>query len=488
MNIKEDLMKIVGAENVSDDKHCLEEYAGSQSFRKHIEPWFVVRPQDAEQVEELVKWAGFEKIPLVPVSSQAPHIKGGSAPDAPEAVIVDMSGMNQILSVNRQQRMVVVEPGVTYEQLDKALEKENLELPMPLRPKKNKSVLASALEIEPRMNPMLQWSYLDPLRCVEVIWGDGNRMYTGEAASVVRDLKQQQENQRWQVNPYGPWMFDFYRVVAGAQGTMGIVTWAALKCQVRRTIHDLYFVAAETFESMQNFVYRAMHFRFPDELFVLNNADMAALLGNNEKEVREWKKRLPKWTVLVGVGGRELLPDQRAAARSKDLAETAQLCGLALTSTLAGINGRTVVDLIDKPSDHGYWKDQYKGSSQDIFFVTKLDETKKFIEKIHLMADEMGYPVSDIGTYIQPLHIGSSYHCEFTLPYDPESDAEKALAEKMYKEVSLEFAKMGAYYSRPYEIWSSMQLNKDAVSYDALNKLKDIFDPNKIMNPGKLIV
>jgi FAD/FMN-containing dehydrogenase len=45
---------------------------------------------------------------------------------------------------------------------------------------------------------------------------------------------------------------------------------------------------------------------------------------------------------------------------------------------------------------------------------------------------------------------------------------------------------MGAYYSRPYGDWARLQINKDAVSADTLKKLKGIFDPNNILNPGKL--
>ena len=46
-------------------------------------------------------------------------------------------------------------------------------------------------------------------------------------------------------------------------------------------------------------------------------------------------------------------------------------------------------------------------------------------------------------------------------------------------------SKLGGYYARPYGIWAGIQLNKDAQSYVMLKKMKDIFDPNNIMNTGK---
>ena len=37
------------------------------------------------------------------------------------------------------------------------------------------------------------------------------------------------------------------------------------------------------------------------------------------------------------------------------------------------------------------------------------------------MAEEAGYPTSDLGIYIQPVVQGTSYHCEFNLFYDPDN-------------------------------------------------------------------
>lgn len=485
MSIKEELVNVVGDNRVINDPKELVKYGGERNFDLHINPCFIVKPQNTEQVKQIIDLANKTKTPLVPVSSGGPHIKGGSAPSAPETVMVDLSEMNKILNINRQHRMVVVEPGVTYGVLEKALAAEGLELAFPLKPRENKSVLASVLEIEPRMNAMHQWAYIDPLRCVEVVWGDGNRMFTGEAAGGPMDLEKQWGAEKWQVSGGGPWMFDFYRVLTGAQGSMGIVTWAALKCQVKKQINNMFFVKDDSLQKITEFVYKAIRFRFPDELFILNNMQLAAILGKNESEINSWKAILPKWTALVGVAGRELLPEKRVAVRSKDLADIAQNCGLELLSSISKLSGEAAKKEIATPSQ-GNWKDTYKGASQDIFFLTTLDRAECFVNKMYEVANEYSYPVSDIGIYIQPQHMGSSYHVEFTLPYDPGSSKERDLVKKVYTKASIELAKLDAYYSRPYEMWASLQLNKDAQSYTALKKMKQIFDPNGIMNPGKI--
>jgi len=44
----------------------------------------------------------------------------------------------------------------------------------------------------------------------------------------------------------------------------------------------------------------------------------------------------------------------------------------------------------------------------------------------------------------------------------------------------------GAFFSRPYGESTGMILNRDAATVSVLGKLKKIFDPNNVMNPGKM--
>jgi FAD/FMN-containing dehydrogenase len=44
----------------------------------------------------------------------------------------------------------------------------------------------------------------------------------------------------------------------------------------------------------------------------------------------------------------------------------------------------------------------------------------------------------------------------------------------------------GAFFSRPYGESAGMILNRDAATVAVLNKFKKIFDPNNVMNPGKV--
>ncbi len=487
-SMKQNLVGIVGAKNVIDSPEVIESYSKDESFATPIKPFFVVKPENAEQVEKLVKWANESKTPLVPVSSGAPHFKGDTVPSAPQSIIVDLSGMNKIININRQQRMIVIEPGVTYAQLQPALAKEGLTLPTSIAPKANKSVITSVLEMEPRLNSVHQFNYTEPIRCTEVTFGDGHQIYTGEAGNGPKDLQKQWDLGKWQVHSNGPNMTDMLRMVMQAQGSMGIVTWASMKCELLPTINKMYMVPAKKSTDLEDFVYKTLRFRFSDKLFVMNKAYLASLMGESKEEIASLKAELPAWVAPVGISADILLPEMKVKAQEEDIADIAQECGLQFLKAVPGAAGEDVLAKVAKPSGEKYWKQTQKGSFQDIFFVTTLDKTSTFINKMYEMAIDAGYPTEDLGVYIQPQHMGTSVHLEFSLPYNKENAKEAKKVKALYVAASKEMSKLGGYYARPYDIWAGIQLNKDAQTYKVLRDLKDVFDPNNIMNTGKLTI
>ena len=483
---KERLAAIVGPGNLADDEETIASYAADRSFASPMRPSFVARVHSADEVQALVRYANETRTPLVPVSSKGPRYRGDTVPGVPEAVIVDLGGMKRILNVNRQQRIAVVEPGVTYGELSKALAAEGLAISMPLAPKAGKSVVASVLDLEPRLNALHQWNFLDPLRCTEVVWGDGNRMFTGEAGGGPLDLEKQWAGEKWQVGGTGPMMLDFYRLLTGSQGSMGIVTWASLKCEVATTEHKLFIVPASRIENLLDFAYQTLRARFGEEFLIVNGATLAALLGEDAAEAGELAKVLPPWAALVGISGQAILPELRVKAQTADIGEMAQLNGLGLLPAISGIGGDTILRRISQPSGSEYWKDRPRGGFQEIFFTTTLDQSPSFIARMKSLAESAGWPSSDLGVYIQPQNMGTSVHCEFILFYNPSNQAETARARELFTLASEEFSRMGAYYLRPHGIWARLQMNKDAQSARILRQLKNVFDPECIMNAGKL--
>jgi FAD/FMN-containing dehydrogenase len=481
---KEELAAIVGDANVSDEPEAIEAYSRDESFVRRMKPQFVARPENVDEVQEIVKWANSTGTPLIPVSSGPPHFRGDTVPSL-GGVVVDLSRMKKIIRINRRNRVAMVEPGVTFAELQLELKNEGMRLPMPLCPRSSKSVIGSCLEREPTIIPKYQWDISDPLLCTEVVFGTGDLFRTGEAAGPG-SLEDQWASGQAQTNAMGPFQVDFFRLIQGSQGTMGILTWATVKCELLPQMQKTFLVASQRLEDLLDFTYKLLWARLGDELLVLNNFNLATLLAKNPDEIKSLRETLPPWVLIVCVAGYERLPQERVDYQEKDVMDTAQRFGVTPVTAIDGVQGSDILEALSTVSAEPYWKLRNKGGCHDIFFLTTLGQTPEFTACMDQMAAEAGHPGIDIGVYLQPQIQGRACHCEFNLSYDPANPKELEKVRKLFFDASKALMGMGGFFSRPYGPWAEMAYRRDGQSAMALRKVKGIFDPNNVMNPGKL--
>ena len=483
---REALIGIVGAGNVTDDPSILESYAADYSAMPRRVPWFVVRPQNAAQVQALVAWANQTKTALVPVSSGSPHFNGDTVPSQPGSVIVDLSGIKQIKRIDRRNKMVVIEPGVTYADLTPALAKEGLRISRPLLPRPNKSVVASLLERQPTTIPRFNFSLPEPLRNCGVVWGSGEIAFTGESGNGIQDLEDQWKRGGAQVDPKGPNATDLMRLLTGAQGTMGIVIWASIKCELIPAASHSVFVAAEKLEQLVDFCYQAERIRIGDELMCVNAAQLASMIGSDAETIAMLKETLPPWTIIIRLAGAGHFPSERVEVQKLDIRRLAQKCGLTLLNSLPGIASAEIENAVERDSGGTYYKLKSKGGCREIFFLTTLDKAPQFVSSVLSTAEKNRYPATNVGIYIQPQHQGVSQHVEFSFPFDPADTRQTAQVDKMVAAATESVMAGGAYFSRPYGPWAEMVYSRDATATKILHVVKGIVDPNNVLNPGKL--
>ncbi len=480
-----ELENIVGRNNVLNGPGVLEEYSRDFSFVPPIKPRCIVKPANVDEVQKIVQWANDTLTPIVPVSSGSPHFRGDTVPAVDGSVIVDLSGMKKIIRVDPRNKVAMVEPGVTFNELQSELAKEGLSAYMPLAPRSSKSVIGSMLEREPITIPSHHWDSTDPLLCAEVVFGTGDKFRTGEA-SGPDTVEEQWEMDRVQLNPFGHSHIDFQRLIAGAQGTIGIVTWATLKCSYLSKLNRALLVPSQNIEPLIELTYQLVKFRLGGSLFILNKLNLACLLGRSPREIQELRDTLPPWILFTSFEGYGVLPEEKVAYEEGDFRDMARLCRLKPETAIPGASAEDVLRLLSRPSPEPYWKTRFKGGCHDIFFLTTLDKTPDFIIAMSDLAKLHEYPVEDTGVYIQPIVQGTSCHCEFNLYYDPNNPAEVDAARQIVSAGSEEIAKMGGFFSRPYGAWKDTAYRHAAGTLTMQKKIKKIFDPNEILNPGKL--
>ncbi len=89
-------------------------------------PDAVVQPESEAELAELVRWAARSKIPLVPRGKGSSGY-GGIIPTR-KGIVVDFYRMKDIIIVDTAGETVTVEPGITWEQLDREIKKQGLTL------------------------------------------------------------------------------------------------------------------------------------------------------------------------------------------------------------------------------------------------------------------------------------------------------------------------------------------------------------------------
>ncbi|MGD9116014.1 MAG: FAD-binding oxidoreductase [Dehalococcoidia bacterium] len=482
MNRRDKLVEIVGVENFTDDPKALETYAKDYSLEPAGAPEYAVKPKDTQEVQKVIQFANEHSLPVVPVSSWV-HFNGAAVPKK-GGIILDLTRMNNIFEVDDFNRRVRVEPGVTWEQLTGHLAKQDFRLVMPLLPHPQRSVVTDTLEREVITSTV--YDYGEPLQSMEVVWPNGEIFRTGSASVTGYP-----DSPSAGGNPSGPGL-DFYRLLQAAQGTMGVVTWANIKTE-HVTQKDKMFIApvkdlAKTIE----FLYRILRIRIGQECLLLNSADLAAIMAEDDKEITKLKSSLPAWTLILVISGHYRNPEGKIQYEENTLNEIIkkEFPELSFSEDLPGLagSGKKLLGLLRQPwpKEKTYWKNRSKGACASLFFITKPDLSPKFINKMEELAKKHGYPLSELGSYIQPIEHNRACQVEFNLFYDPASRPEVERVRTLFSEAAKALVQDGALFTRPYGELAKLVYDKAEGYVVTLKRVKKLFDPNNIMNPGKL--
>ena len=474
------LVKICGSKNVSKNPEILIDYSKDMSFVPEKMPNYVVWPIKTKHIEEILKLANIENFFVIPISSsKGPRHHGNTLPHKDNTVIVDLSKMKQVLSIDRKNRVVMVEPGVSFGDLIPILKKKGLRLLHPLLPRESKSVLSCALEREPTTIPRYHWDSSDPLLCTEVVFGTGDLFRTGTAAGPGT-IKEQKKSGQAQVNPMGPTQFSPFRLIQGAQGSMGIVTWVTLKLELIPDIQRVFHLQSAEIQKLLDFQYELIKYRLCDELFILNNLNLASLIRQDPKEIRDISNSLDKWNLIYILSGRGKLANDKIAYLKDDIDDIVKEFKLDSLKFEEKINQIEIINSINESTSQP-WRMRLKGGYQDIFFLTNFEKIPEFISKVEAKFK------NDLGVYIQAINQGTAYHCEFDLFYDPNNEGATEDIKNKFIEISNDLMDSGAFFNRPYGIWAENVYKRHSEGTRiALKKVKKIFDPNKVLNPGVL--
>jgi FAD/FMN-containing dehydrogenase len=325
------------------------------------------------------------------------------------------------------------------------------------------------------------------MQSMEVVWPTGEVFRMGSAS-----VNGYPNSASKGANPSGPGL-DFYRFLQGAQGTMGVVTWTNLKIESIPKMDKVLLAPIDDLPYAQEFLYRILPRRIGQECLLLNNVDLAAIVAEKwPGDFERLRTALPPWTLILVVSGLLRRPEEKIAYEENLLNQVIsnEFRKMVLSDNLPGVPGigHKLLSILRKPwpAEKTYWKNTWKGCSQSLFFIARPTSTSTYVDTAKRVAAEHGYPISEIGIYIQPMEHNRACHMEFTFFYNPADLSEKKRIADLHRDAALALLNQGAFFSRPYGELAAMMYERASGYTIVLKRLKKVFDPKNIMNPGNL--
>ncbi len=207
-NYIDSLKKIVPSENLVTDK------VDRVAYARDLTPYFavsdvIVFPTTREEVIRIVKLAADENIPITPRGGGA-SFQGSSLP-VDGGIIIDLSRMDRILEISNEDMIAVVEPGVRYETFDHELEKQGLAFPHDVG-SHDAASMGGILASDSNGHHAYKYGRVSSwIQAMEVVLADGSVMELGGRP------------------PRSNMGFNLMSLIAGSEGTLGIITKATIR-------------------------------------------------------------------------------------------------------------------------------------------------------------------------------------------------------------------------------------------------------------------
>ena len=452
-SVIKDLTRIVGKENILADLKDLLSYSYDATLRQEM-PDVIVFPRNTEQVSAIMKLAHQEKIPAVPRGAGT-GVSGGTIP-VKGGIIIEISRMNRILEINTANRRAVVESGVVNLDLQNAL--APLGYFYPPDPASQKSSTLGGNIGENAGGPMcLRYGVTSKYVCgMEVVLADGEVTNFGD---YVEDCPG----------------YDLRGLFIGSEGILGIATKLILhiipKPEASRSLMAIFDRLEDTSQAVSDIIGAGI---VPGAIELLDQKICQVI----EKSVNAGYPTDAAGMLLIEVVG-------LADTIEKQVQEISEICRKNKVRELRIAQTTTERDAIWK-GRRGLFGAMARIRPHFIVCDGTVPRDK---------LPEAFYKVSEIAAKYKVLIVNVAHAGDGNLhpliPVDVTNPEELKAAETAGQDILDACIALGGTISGEHGIGLDkidiMRHMFDSVDIDAMRKVKDIFDPDDILNPGKIL-
>ncbi len=450
--IIDEIREIVGKENAMDsleERQCYSYDARTDG----IVPDLVVFPSSAEEVSRIMKLANRHGFPVIP-RGQGTGLTGGSIPVV-EGVVLVFTRMNRILEIDTENLIAVVEPGVITFNLQQEAAKQGLFYPPDPASYKYSSMGGNVAECAGGPNSLKYGVTRDYVIGLEVVTATGEILNTG-----VRTMK-------------GVVGYDLTRLIVGSEGTLGLVTKITVKLiplpEAKATILALFNEVEDAARAVSAIIAAKV---IPSTIEFMDRASIRCSEKASPMGIPEEIGGL----LLIEVdGNEEAVAPQVGKVKDILVARKVVRCDVTRDPVEADRlwQARRVL------SQATYNLNPVK-IAEDV--VVPRSHIPTLIRSLEALEKKYGIPILSFG------HAGDgNFHVSIMIKDTPE---DRHKAEEAVRDIFAETVRLGGTLSGEHGIGTSkaaylnMELSPQVIA--AMKAIKTLFDPNNILNPGKI--
>jgi glycolate oxidase len=451
----EKLIQILGGENVIVDPERVEPY-GADAVKEKFPPEAVVFPESTGQMVEILKLANEFMFPVTARGGGVGYTGGAVPVDG--GIVIGTDRMNKIIEINADDLYAVCQPGITTYELQQAVEKQGLMFAPDPASYKDSFIGGNIAENAGGMRTPKYGVTKHHVLGLEVVTATGEIIRTG--GKTVK-------------NVVG---FDLTGLMCGSEGMLGIITEATLKLlpmpeatsTVRANFHSMeaackvltkftpHGLLPMAMEVIDKFCVAAVEENFA---FGLSKEAEAILLVAVDGSTEEVEKNAETIARIIGEnGGFDIL-----RAKSKDEEDKLWDVRRAISPSLMKYGTLKI--------------------NEDV--VVPRSKVPELVAKIEQIGKKHDTFVANFG------HAGDgNIHVNFVI--DRNDAAAVARARECVSETFQLSVELGGTISGEHGIGyvksQYMHYAIDKPTLEVMKGIKKVFDPNGILNPGKMFV
>ncbi|ORY04355.1 hypothetical protein BCR34DRAFT_491593 [Clohesyomyces aquaticus] len=435
-----------------------------RKYRGHTK--LVLKPKSTEEVSEILKYCNNNLLAVVPQGGNT-GLVGGSVPVFDE-IVINLQKMNNIRSFDEVSGILVADAGVILEVADNFLAEKNHIFPLDLGAKGSCQIGGNVATNAGGLRLLRYGSLHGNVLGIEAVLPDG---------TIVDDLSKLRKNNTG---------YDIKQLFIGGEGTIGIITAISILCPQRSRAMNVAYFGLESYEKVQD-TFREAKNQLSEILSAFELMD-----GRSQKLItKATGKKMPlegehPFYCLIETSGSN---SEHDSEKLETFLEHVMETGIVSDGVLAE-NETQIRDLWSCregiPECLGHWGGVYKYDLslpiEDMYQL--VNDTRARIEEAGLIGNDDSHPVLDVVGYG---HMGDA-NLHLNVPvrrYNKE--VEKLLEPFVFEWIQKKNGSISAEHGLGIAKKPFIGYSRSDTMIRLMKQIKDLYDPNGIMNPYKYI-